>query len=85
MAKYDPLRKYLERQPLAQTETTMTFGRIEGIIGEPMEPSAYKHFLSWDNRHGDTTVRQNSWLDAGWETVMVDLENKKVKFRRKAR
>jgi len=80
MFKYDPLRKYL--QTLTGTEITLTFQEIEEIIGVSMEPSARTYFRSWDNTGGSSAVRQNSWLDAGWKTVMVDMENEKVKFQR---
>jgi len=81
MSKYDPLRRYLET--LTTTEITLTFQRVEGIIGVSMEPSARTYFGSRDNTGGSGAVRQNSWLDAGWKTVMVDMENEKVKFQRK--
>jgi len=80
MSKYDPLRKYLET--LTSTEISLTFQKIEEIIGVSMESSARTYFTSWDNRGSSSTVRQNSWLDAGWKTVMVDMQNGKVKFQR---
>lgn len=83
MSKYDPLQQHLEA--LTSTEITLTFQEIERIIGANMEPSARTYLRSWDNTGGSSAVRQNSWLDAGWKTVMVDLENEKVKFHRRYR
>lgn len=82
MAKYDPLQKYLENEySNGIKERLLSFKDIEGIIGVEMEPSAYRYFRSWDNTGGQSYVRQNSWLDADWETVMVDMEGELVKFK----
>ena len=80
MSKYDLLGDYLKKQTGKQI--TLTFQKIEEIIGVSMEPSARKYFRSWDNTGGSSAVRQNSWLNVGWKTVMVDMENEKVKFQR---
>jgi len=53
---------------------------IEEIINDKLPENAKKFFTSWDNI---TPGMQNCWIDAGWKTVMVDLENERVKFRRK--
>lgn len=82
MAKYDPLYRYLKNLSLTTKQIILTFGQIEEIIGESMEPSARKYLRSWDNTGGAGVVRQNSWLNAGWKTVMADLENERVKFQR---
>jgi hypothetical protein len=83
MFKYDPLGKYLKQLPAKTKQITLTFKRIEEIIGQPMEHSASIYFRSWDNTEGMSGVRQNSWLNVNWETIMVDMEHKKVKFQRK--
>ena len=82
MAKYDPLCEYLAHLPPTTLEITLTFQEVEKIIGQDMEPSAGKYMRSWDNTGGTSAVRQNSWLHAGWETGMVDLDNRKVRLRR---
>ena len=83
MFKYDPLGNYLRQLPAKTRQVTLTFGRIEEIIGQPMEPSARKYFRSWDNTGGMSGVRQNSWLNVNWETAMVDMEHESVKFQRR--
>ena len=81
MAKYDPLRNYLvDQSSKGIKQVSLTFQQIENIIGDEMELSARKYFTSWDNRGGAGCVRQNSWLVAGWRTVMVDMENERVKL-----
>lgn len=82
MAKYDPLGEYLKNLPLTTKQITLTFQKIEEIIGQGMEPSARKYLRSWDNTGGASAVRQNSWLDVNWETIMVDMEHEQVKFQR---
>jgi hypothetical protein len=82
MAKYDPLGKYLKRLPPTTKQITLIFQKIEEIIGQNMEPSARVYFRSWDNTGGTSAVRQNSWLDVHWKTIMVDMENETVKFQR---
>ena len=84
MAKYDPLGEYLKNLPSTTKRKTLTFEKIEEIIGQEMEDSARINLTSWDNRRSNTTpVRQNSWLDAGWKTSMIDMENELVRFQRR--
>ncbi len=81
MGKYTPLGVFLQSQ--TANSVIRSFADIEKIIGDALPPSARKSFTSWDNRHGHTgPVMQDSWLDVGWRTVMVDLENERVKFQR---
>lgn len=80
MGKYTPLTEWLGRQPGPSVE--LTFAEIERILNAKLPPTSRQHFTSWDNRSGGI---QNAWLNAGWETVMVDLENEKVKFQRQQR
>ena len=82
MAKYDPLKNYLrDLYSRGIEQKLLTFREIEDIIGVEMEPSARIYFRSWDNTGGKSYVRQNSWLDVDWETVMVDMNNEMVKFQ----
>ena len=81
MSKYTPLETYLRRQTLPTTQVILTFTEIEEIIAPHSLPdSARRWFLFWDNRQG--TSRADAWLKASFQTVMVDMENEKVKFRR---
>lgn len=78
MAELAPLRVYLEKQSANGVKRVLlTFSEIENIIGRSMIPDARKHFTNWDNRWGG---RQDSWLKAGWRTVMVDMGCEKVEF-----
>ena len=78
MSKYTPFGVWLRKQP--QNSVVLTFAEIEKIISGDLPPTAHKNFTFWANIRGSSL--QESWLDAGWKTVMVDLENEKVKFQR---
>lgn len=80
MGKYTPLENYLRRQPPSTIQVVLTFAKIEGIIGDKLPPASRKWFRFWEN--GPGTVQSAAWHNAGWKTVMVDLENEKVKFQR---
>ncbi|MFQ6121972.1 MAG: hypothetical protein ACE5LA_02805 [Dehalococcoidales bacterium] len=80
MAKYDPLREYLRKQPMTTTQVVLSFQQIEKIIGQSMEPAARKWLRAWDNT--PSAPRQDSWLDVGWEVTMADLNTEKVRFQR---
>jgi hypothetical protein len=82
VAKYDPLGEYLKGLPPTTKRITLTFQKIEEIIGQDMEQSARVYFRTWDNIGDKSAVRQNSWLDVHRKTIMVDMENETVKFQR---
>ena len=78
MGKYDPLTTYLKKQQ--GNSVVLTFAKIEEIIGDYLATGEREYFTGWDNRRGGAV--NDSFLNAGWKTVMVDLENEKVKFQR---
>lgn len=78
MSKYAPLGKWLRQQP--QNSVTLTFAQIEGIIGDYLPSNTREYFRGWDKTPG--SALNDAFLNAGWKTVMVDMENEKVKFQR---
>lgn len=85
MAKYTLLTLYLKKQ--SGDCVTLSFRQIEGIIGNTLPPSARRHPQNglyclqwWDNRRGAS--ESNARLDAGFQTVMVDMEKETVKLCR---
>ena len=78
MAKYTLLEVFLKGQ--SGDSVVLTFADIEGIIKDELPPSAYKYFRFWDTTQGN--VIAIAVLNAGFQTVMVDMENKKVRFQR---
>jgi hypothetical protein len=79
MGKYTPLTDWLRKQP--GKNVTLSFDQIEQIIGDSLPPNAREYLRGWDNTSGSAI--NDSFLDAGWKTAMVDIENEKVKFQRR--
>lgn len=82
MSKYDLLGQYLKAQ--RGSEVPMTFGEIERVVGTKLPPSAYRHRPWWSN-NATNSVMTKIWLNAGFETSRVDIEARKLVFRRIAR
>lgn len=79
MSKYDPLEQHLARQ--SRQELPMTFEEIEAIIGFALPASSRTHRAWWSNNPSNN-VMTKAWLAAGFETEQVDLEGRKLVFRR---
>jgi hypothetical protein len=81
MSKYEPLPQFLAAKPGAVHR--MSFDQIERILGFKLPKSAYEHEAWWSNNAtGHSHAR--TWLEAGWRTMDVDLEARKVSFQRLA-
>lgn len=80
MSKYAPLGDYLKKQ--TGTRVTLSFKDVEGIIGEPLPPSARAHPAWWANDTNGRHVHANEWLNAGWKTDSVSLAEERVTFVR---
>jgi hypothetical protein len=78
MSKYVALRDYLETRT---TEAVpMTFAEIEKVLGFKL-PKSQKYPAWWSN-NPDNNVMTNEWLAAGYKTEQVDIEGRKLLFRR---
>ncbi len=77
MSKYDPLRKHLAGGAL--TRWRAAFSEVEAVLGFALPRSAYAYPAWWSN---DATGHSHSrsWLEAGWKTKDVDLQNQQVTF-----
>ena len=82
MSKYEPLPQFLS----SGTGSTrrMSFDQIERILGFKLPKSAYEHEAWWSN-NATGHSHSRAWLAAGWRTQDVDIEGRKVTFRREAR
>ena len=78
VAKYNPLRDFLATY--RATQLYLAFEQIESIIGSKLETEAHT-FKSWweNNRRNPQAI---AWLEAEWEVVDVNLQQRKVIFRR---
>ena len=79
MSKYAALGDYLKRQ--RGERVPMTFAEIEKVAGVKLPPSARKHRPWWSN-NARNSVMTKVWLNAGFESEQVDMEKRKLVFRR---
>jgi hypothetical protein len=79
MSKYNALGEYLKRQ--RRDAVPMTFAEVESVTGVKLPASARKHRPWWSN-NPDNSVMTKVWLEAGFVSEQVDMERRKVVFRR---
>ncbi|HUS53511.1 MAG TPA: hypothetical protein VMY41_05835 [Thermohalobaculum sp.] len=79
MGKYEPLADYL--RDLGKNRVQMKFDEIESVLGFPLPPSSRKHRAWWSNNPSNN-VMTHAWIDAGYQTEDVDIEQCKLIFRR---
>jgi hypothetical protein len=80
-SKYAPLVEYLAG--LASEETKLSFAEIEAILGFNLPASARQYSAWWANSPASPTHTWASlWVDAGWRTGDIDLQNGFVTFRK---
>lgn len=66
---YSALGSFLESQPEETRELTLTFERIEALVGGTLPPSAVRHAAWWGNENSPTSTHSHAragWLDVGW-------------------
>lgn len=80
MSKYKPLSAYLGKQ--ARDRVELSFKDVERILGFKLPPSALEYRPWWANT-GGSHVQSKAWLDAGFETEAVDMDARRLVFRRK--
>jgi hypothetical protein len=85
MAKYNPLRKYLKAMTPDVSDITLTFAKVEIVLGRSLPASARDYREWWGNENNPTShVQACAWMRAGWSVDGVDLESETVQFRRGA-
>src|SRR3954466_6731397 len=82
MGKYEPLGQFLRKQ--RTQEVPLTFREIEKITGVKLPPKA-QHQRAWWSNNPDNNVMTKVWLPAGFANAQVDMESRKLVFRRVAR
>ena len=82
MSKYEPLGIFLRGQ--RADHVPLTFSQIEKITGSKLPPKAQHHRAWWSNNPANN-VMTKVWLDAGFESAQVDMEARKLVFRRVAK
>lgn len=81
MGKYEPLTKFLRNQSMERVP--MTFDEIERVVGSKLPRSAIEHRAWWSNNPSNS-VMTKAWLEAGYQSEQVDMENRKLVFARAA-
>jgi hypothetical protein len=79
MGKYQNLGAFLQRQ--RTREVPLTFREIEKITGVKLPPKA-QHQRAWWSNNPSNNVMTTVWLNAGFESAQVDIEARKLVFRR---
>lgn len=82
--RYAPLREYLQRQRSAQVHVTLSFKKIEEILGSPLPDSAYRYRPWWANATRTPASPQgDAWSTAGYRVTRVSLAERQVEFTRR--
>ena len=83
MPKYTPISEFLDAQPLKNIALTLSFSRIERMLGSPLPENAVRDPEWWANEYSPTGhVQARAWLGSGWIVDEVDLAAKWVSFVR---
>ena len=77
--RYQPLTAHLRGQ--RRDEVRMTFADIERIIGGTLPASASDYRAWWSNNPSNNEMTR-AWLEAGFRSEQVDMDGRKVVFRR---
>lgn len=80
--KYGPLSEYLARRARYTGFATLTFPKIESIIGDSLPSSATQNTHWWNN--APSRVQAQAWMDVGWRVQNVNLNDRTVTFKRVA-
>ena len=78
MSKYEPLGAFLQSKNA--DVVPITFAQIERLIGAKLPPSA--KYRAWWSNNPDNSVMTRVWLEAGFRSEEVDLNGRKLVFRR---
>lgn len=79
MNKYAKLGEHLKAQ--IADEVPMTFAEIERIIGAKLPPKS-QHSRAWWSNNPENNVMTKVWRDASFVSERVDMEGRKVVFKR---
>ena len=83
MTKYTPLNEYLTAQPLKKREVTLSFSRLESMLGSPLPEDAFRDSSWWANEYSPSGHDQaRAWLEAIWIVDKVDQDSQWVRFVR---
>ena len=76
--KYEALTRHLAGTP--ERRTTLSFQRIEDLIGDRLPRGARLDHTWWANTRDPDREQSRSWLGAGWKVDEVNLATESVTF-----
>ncbi len=79
-SKYEGLTRHLKFRAAFTSIVTLSFARIDGLIGTNLPMAAYRNESWWSN--AKSSAHAKGWLDAGWEVQKVNLQEGTVVFRK---
>lgn len=79
--RYASLADWLQSQSGRQSQITLTFNQVEEIIGGNL-PGSAREFRNWWANDSVGHIHSQLWLDAGWRTTYINLNEKRVTFIR---
>lgn len=82
--KYTALENYLRELPKSQSEVTLRFEQIEGILNSKLPSSAYEDGRWWEHATEGNHVTARAWANAGWKVESLDVKEQWVKLVRAA-
>ncbi len=80
--KYAPLENYLRGISENQSEVSLGFEQIEGILNDQLPESAYESRAWWDHAKEGNHMNTRAWANAGWKIASLDVNKQQVKFVR---
>lgn len=78
MSKYETFGNFLKGHK--EIQLPLTFAEIEKIIGHKLPHSA--RYPAWWSNNPSNNVMTRIWLEAGFKTEQVDIEKRRLVFRR---
>ena len=78
MGKYSNLGEFLRSQKTSTIR--LSFSDVERITGHRLPRSS--RYPAWWSNNPSNNVMTQIWLDAGFKTEQVDIEGRKLVFRR---
>ena len=78
--KYSSLSDYLARRAQYSDLATLTFTKIESMIGANLPSSALQDTHWWNNAPSHTPAQ--AWMNVGWRVHAVNLNDRTVTFKR---
>lgn len=76
--KYAPLQRHLSH--VDEESVTLSFARVEEILGARLPASATTHLAWWGNETRGRHVQARAWMNAGWRVTNVNMERRSVTF-----